>query len=231
MIELVSNKEVVHISFDMWNTLISPNPNYKKERNIFMGLYFGVEVSEVEHVCEKVKDIGNTLIETTGFSLPAVHVIEWVGRHFDCRFDRHQALKLQKQIDDLFLKYPPIIQIGIVDMLKKLNMKGYSLSITSNTTMTTGKTLNDACEIISDQFVFTRFSDLVGFGKPSRLIYEHVLDTVCILKNKQVDPNEILHVGDNKEADFLGAHRMGFQTIYVQNPQDTVEKMRKYTND
>jgi putative hydrolase of the HAD superfamily len=49
----------------------------------------------------------------------------------------------------------------------------------------------------------------LGFRKPSPRIFEHALDALA------VSPNQCVYVGDNYDADYLGARGMGIKALLI----------------
>lgn len=52
-------------------------------------------------------------------------------------------------------------------------------------------------------------SDEVGVAKPDPAIFEHALALV------ELDPDEAMHVGDNRRADAQGAHDAGLRAVWL----------------
>jgi putative hydrolase of the HAD superfamily len=61
-------------------------------------------------------------------------------------------------------------------------------------------------------------SDVVGFRKPRSEIFE------AVLRELDVAPEEMLHVGDNLHADIAGAYALGIRTAWVTRRVDDPEQ-------
>jgi FMN phosphatase YigB (HAD superfamily) len=117
----------------------------------------------------------------------------------------------------LFMKHQPTFPVGLVEAINALRTKGFSISITSNTNFISGHTLRQCDAMQKMCFNFMLFSDIWKMAKPNKDFFKE------IVYNTELDPVQILHVGDNKLADIQGGESMGFQTIYVQNPDETLK--------
>lgn len=62
---------------------------------------------------------------------------------------------------------------------------------------------------ISDYFEAVFISDEIGWRKPSSVIFDHVLATLGL------DPNEAVFIGDDYNADIIGASARGIDTVYI----------------
>jgi putative hydrolase of the HAD superfamily len=68
---------------------------------------------------------------------------------------------------------------------------------------------------------FAKFFELIvcsrdlGIRKPNPEIFKYVLDSL------KVKPSEAVHVGDNVEADMLGAENVGITPIWIKTPGET----------
>ena len=60
----------------------------------------------------------------------------------------------------------------------------------------------------------------VGFAKPDKRIFQEAI------KRSKVDVHEIVHVGDNPEADIVGAASAGLVTVWMNSQQ--IEWPEKY---
>jgi putative hydrolase of the HAD superfamily len=62
-------------------------------------------------------------------------------------------------------------------------------------------------------FSFQLYSDETGFSKPNVKMFEMVYNQIG--KNKIVNKLEVLHIGDNKVADYNGAINFGFDALLI----------------
>lgn len=102
---------------------------------------------------------------------------------------------------------------GALDVLDYVQGKGYDLHILTNGfDIVQGKKMQSAG--IYDYFTHLITNEKAQSRKPDRKIFEYAL--FCA----EADCHECLMIGDNWEADILGAKRFGMDTVYY-NPEGT----------
>lgn len=108
------------------------------------------------------------------------------------------------------LAYPPALSPGAAVALQALAARGVRLGIVSNTGRTPGVVLRRVLERhgLLDYFDAISYSDEVGVRKPEAEIFRITLAGVG------VTPSEALHIGDNPDADVLGAQGVGMRTAH-----------------
>ena len=216
------------VTFDLWNTLISNQPQdhdrYRQAR---------------------VEGTGRILLEYgTTFSLD-----QW-SKAYDEGFERYK--QIWKQNSDLsteeqlkimlellpgekpktisadlmgklieaytipLLLYPPPMMEGAGKTLKQIKNEKYKLGLICNTGRTPGKTIRILLEQMGmmNSFDVITFSDEFRIRKPDPRIFHHTLAQLKSL------PRESLHVGDVVELDVLGAKNAGMYSVHF-NPNDT----------
>jgi putative hydrolase of the HAD superfamily len=62
---------------------------------------------------------------------------------------------------------------------------------------------------LARHFEVMSISARVGYQKPHAAIFEHALDLF------DIEPDEAIHVGDDPEADVLGARRVGIEAVLI----------------
>lgn len=204
-----------HISFDFWNTLAFSNPKFKKERTeyIYNLLNYKYNKELINKAFSIVGGDYNSSLDNGGKCLTVnelyLKVFEYIGVHqnFDLEI-------IKSAIFELFLKYPPSISENFIKFLGLVDHEKITLSITSNTAFIPGfiieKFLNQIG--IRDNFSFCLFSDHVQVAKPNKKIFDIVLD---LLNNKIQATNDVIHIGDNYKADYLGAKHSGLSAFYI----------------
>ena len=94
-----------------------------------------------------------------------------------------------------------------IPVLSELHVAGYRLGVVSNWTATLGSTLGHVG--LSEYFETVACSALIGAMKPDPRIFRHALATLgCEAANA-------LYVGDNYEADVLGARGAGLDAVLL----------------
>ena len=97
-----------------------------------------------------------------------------------------------------------------LELLKSLS-KEYKLCLTSNTGITSPETYYKYLEIIGIKKLFDKIylSNEIEIAKPSINIFK------LILEDFNLNPENIIHIGDNIFTDIFGAKKAGFSAIYV----------------
>ena len=93
------------------------------------------------------------------------------------------------------------------DTLKSLREQNLRLGIVSNGTAGVVNCLKELG--YSDKVDFILVSALVGWEKPSPRIFS------AAIENAAVQPHEILFIGDNYDADVIGAQHAGMQALLI----------------
>ena len=101
------------------------------------------------------------------------------------------------------------------ELLAKLKEKGYQIILISNIPEMAGEEQLNFAHHLLDHYNLTQFFDhLILSGsleicKPNPLIFEEAIKLTSSL------PSEIVHIGDDYEADILGGSKSGFKTIWL----------------
>jgi putative hydrolase of the HAD superfamily len=214
-------KPYKHFSFDLWLTLIKSNPLFKKKRNILFRDFFAIECDEetVSSTIRKYDVLCNKISEKTGRHIDFNHIYCLILNDLKINIDiinKGQLDEFYNLSEKLFFEYmPELIFPRISLLLKQIQSEGKTTNILSNTAFIQGTTLRKVISLyeLSDYFSFQLYSDEIGFSKPNALSYERVFENT-----KQFQPvikNDIVHIGDNKYADFEGATKYGFSAILI----------------
>jgi len=108
------------------------------------------------------------------------------------------------------IQHPPRLHEGVVETLRALKDQGLKLAIISNTGRTWGYFLRQVQDRLglSEFFDHRTFSDEARTRKPSRPIFERTLQAL------NLGPHEVVHVGDDLDADVAGAKGAGMRAIW-----------------
>jgi HAD superfamily hydrolase (TIGR01549 family) len=101
----------------------------------------------------------------------------------------------------------------MTDLLKQIKNSGKQIIITSDMYLGSdiiGKMLSNV-NILPDDYVKLYVSSHIGKTKASGELYKHVI------KDTGVQPNKILHIGDNEKSDFNIAKQNGLNAILYRN--------------
>lgn len=102
--------------------------------------------------------------------------------------------------------------------LEALSARGLTLGITSNTPSRTVDTTLPMLGL-DDAFKFYACAHECGHEKPDPGIFQVALDAARFWC-PDLQPHEVLHVGDSLACDFVGARAFGFQALYLDRSGD-----------
>lgn len=104
----------------------------------------------------------------------------------------------------------PVLYPHLAQTVAALRKEGYRVGIVSNTGRTWGRYLRPIQDElgIGKYFDARVFSDEVRVRKPDRRIFERALDRLGLR------PEEVVHVGDDVDADVAGAKALGMRAIW-----------------
>lgn len=218
--------QIKHVSFDMWGTLIDPNPEYGEERARLLVEISSLPKKTIAALYTAVKSGIDAATETSYghvSACPFALLSQLIVRMHDS-LGTMRHLKKSYITDDLeeafsaaALKYPPIVRPSVIPLLKRLREKGITVSITSNTNFVVGAVLQTLVDEWDSTVAFSLYSDEVKFSKPDRAIFNLLYRDASKLHDGGLAPDEILHVGDNTICDIEGAQNCGMQTRLVRN--------------
>jgi putative hydrolase of the HAD superfamily len=105
---------------------------------------------------------------------------------------------------------PPSLYPHVAEVLALLEGRGLRIGLVSNTGRTWGRYLRALQDDlgIGPLFDVRVFSDEVGRRKPERTIFEAALGPLGLR------PQEVVHVGDDLDADIAGAKRLGMRAVW-----------------
>ncbi len=123
--------------------------------------------------------------------------------------DKEKARKLAEDIDSQWFKYAQIyVYPDVKEMLQKLKQMGLKLGII------TGGFEEDVERILPKVGIEAFFDvyvgvDTIGKRKPHPEVFKHALRLV------RIQPAEAIFIGDQLEADYQGAQRVGMKALLI----------------
>jgi len=220
----VKNKFMIkHYSFDLWLTLIKSNSVFKEER----AKYFQKKFNPFSRTLAEVKDIirnvdlsCNYTNEIVGKNIDALEMYCMVLYNLGVDLSDISTTKINEiyaEIEQIFFNYTPqMYDEDTVSTLWCLQEHGKTLSILSNTGFIKGHTLKtfiQKSDLSQIDFRFMLFSDEHRMSKPNPFFFSKINK----LTNGRLDKHEILHVGDNPNADGVGAQFAGIGHVIINN--------------
>lgn len=231
---LVQLKSVKHISFDVWLTLIRSHQSFKPARNALFRSFFGISKPiEVVHKTMTYFDrLFNHINQITGKQVEWEEMILCILSHLEIdilTIDKANLAAYYTEMEAIFWKYPPILMFpALPKVLAAARQKDISLSLLSNTGFIEGATLRKyfAQQNIATFLDFQLYSDELQLSKPNPKAFEAVWGEV--LKRKNVEKNQILHIGDNQIADSDAAYNYGFTGFHTEDSTHFLQELLLY---
>ena len=104
----------------------------------------------------------------------------------------------------------PVLYPHLAQTLAHLRKAGYRIGLVSNTGRTWGRYLRPIQDElgIGKYFDVRVFSDEIRARKPDRRIFDRALERL------HLEPEEVVHIGDDVEADVAGAKGTGMRAVW-----------------
>ncbi len=211
-------KQYKHYSFDLWGTLIKPNPTFKEARlEHFYDHYNPKKIShdEIEKIFSNVAGLHNSTGEITGIGFTPIELYTMVLcqlGYTPSTLQKRDVLTVYSQMETLFLKHLPFLYPNVGHVLENLKYKGCTISILSNTGFASGRTMRTILDELGifKFFLFPIFSDEQGMSKPNHQIFDRIFSMYEMFRpNDILSRADTLHVGDSVIADINGANGAG----------------------
>jgi putative hydrolase of the HAD superfamily len=213
-----------HYSFDLWLTLIKSNPEFKNQRAEYFHKNFNYKnksLAEVVNVFRQVDVMCNLINQKTGKNIDADEMYLMVlsmindgeGPVWNIDIDQ-----LYADMEALFFTYMPVMySADTLDVLMHIKQHTKStIGILSNTGFIKGVTLRKFLHQISvDKYIdFQLYSDEVAMSKPNPEFFKLMLDQLKT-HHTEIELSRVIHIGDNADADIVGANAVGIQSLLV----------------
>lgn len=210
---------IKHVSFDVWNTIVKPNPEFAQHRTKLIALILNLDVDFVKQAYTKTKRV----VDGTAFSTPGVYRLLFAS----CGVSVSSGLarEIRETVNELFRKHPPIIVPTNVELMSWLHDEGFTTSIGSNSNFVSGDVMHPFLEqALGHKFEFGVYSDLIGHGKPAPQFFNLIHSRLRAFR-PDARCEEILHVGDNYICDVRGAVQNGMTGLLIESPDVLMERV------
>jgi putative hydrolase of the HAD superfamily len=210
-----------HFSFDLWLTLIKSNPLFKRKRNELLRDAFSIKtnIEEIDRVVRYYDVVSNKISEKTGLHIERLNIYLLILNKLNIDI---QSINIEEldlfcvESENLFKIFrPELIDSNINELFKKIQFKGKTMNILSNTAFIEGKCLRELLDYyeLSHYFSFQLYSDEVGYSKPNRKFFNLLFEKAN--ESKVISQKQIIHIGDNEIADIRGATEAGFSSFLI----------------
>lgn len=213
------------LTIDLWETLIEDVNSSEKLRDEKRAEFIIKKLHLDEVAKEKIMAFFANLTdafkhpnsENAWSILPETQVEKLLKDYLHVEASQSDIKQIVEFYASVILEEPPSLTEKIVPKVLMELSKKYTLMMISNTGRTPGSILLNILEMygIRDYFTYFVFSDEVMVRKPDPRIF-------AFAQNKLgMDKNEIVHIGDSVNLDFLGATQFGFNAIlYAKGKND-----------
>lgn len=208
--------DIEMVSFDVWLTLIKSNPHFKPARSETMGkvLDFTGEIAEMNQIVRNVDERLDHQSDSNGIQYGFQARVEAICEQLQGRARplTEQVLgALEEEIASLMIQHPPLLlEHDLPDTLEQLKKRG-KLAVVSNTGFIDGTYMRLALDTrgIWQHIDVGIFSNEAGVAKPNPQIFR------LLAQHAALEPQKILHVGDNLKADYHGARNAGLRALHL----------------
>ncbi len=211
---------IKHISFDVWNTLITANPRYAQERTKIIADVANIPLHEADAAYSDAKGFLDSEAENKrcGNVYRAWNIL---GQSL--RLKNHDREKMRLACEAAFMRHSPHFDIELLDAIMDLT-PNYEVSIKSNTNFISGRVLSEAVGFDRmPWWAFTHFSDQMGMCKPDIRFFA---ETIRCSKIPSLECSEVLHVGDNPICDGSVVD-YGMKLLLVNSPQHLLTTLKE----
>jgi len=212
----------VFVTFDLWETLLMDEPQLEAKRSamrieglqkVLGDLGIKLPVAEIKVAYDSSAPIFQQVWrrnEHISTSEQIRIILEQTSLGKAATDDPNQVQRLLSAYVEPVLEVPPRLNEEALDTLSGMRLRVKKLGLISNTGRSPGVILRRLMTQygIIDFFDATVFSDEAGCRKPDRGIFE----SAAILLGARID--QIVHVGDDPEADVWGAKQAGLKAIH-----------------
>ena len=212
----------VAVTFDLWQTLIldAPERDEVRSRMRYEDLHKALTSLGVQLPLQELKrgyEESAGRLQAIWKRNEDVAMIEQIRMIMELASNRSGTMPTNPSaaetlerayVDSLFV-FPPKLNPGALEILKAIRGRGHKIGLISNTGRSPGEALRKLLESygVLQFFDATVFSNEVGFRKPDRRIYEQAANGLG------VELENIVHIGDDPEADIWGAKQVGMRAI------------------
>lgn len=214
------------VSLDLWDTIIEDDSNLEEKRgeiriNKLYEYLAPLNISK-DKIKEAYEKMSEWLFSTQKKSEKSINI----SKQIYYIFKLFQMVPNGPILEDIKMGYetaifdvPPKLIDNVEPFLEKLKKLNLKLCILSDAGRTPGWALKEILNRykILDYFDKVFFSDEIGFVKPNKNSFNR------IIKEFNIEKEEVVHIGDSLEKDVLGAKNFGINYIYFS--KDKINKI------
>lgn len=208
------------ISFDYWNTIGRSNATYSQARVDLLYRTFAdgldMDLDGFRSVFSEVNNQVESLTEETGEHMGLDKRLTALCERLGVAApDAATVDQVQTELEKLSEQFPAqLYSEWIPGLFERIKAAGIDTAIVTNTGMMSVRAVMRQIEIQGLSPDYFLSSELTGATKPSHRAYQALLD-MARDHHPDLQPDQILHVGDNKLADYEGARAVGFAALHA----------------
>jgi putative hydrolase of the HAD superfamily len=215
------------VTFDLWQTLIFDKPEddgvrgQKRCENlqrVLSGLGIALPLIDLQRAHEESASPFQGIWKKNGHisTIDQIQLIVQLasGRTIDLGGDSRTVEMLQSAYVDPLFAFPPRLNEDARETLEALRGRVHKIGLISNTGRSPGVAMRRLMENLGilELFDATIFSDEAECRKPNRRIFD------LAARELGAKPEDIVHIGDNPEADIWGAKQAGMSAVLYDYP-------------
>lgn len=219
--------EIKHVSFDVWGTLISANSMYALRRTQLVSEMFHLDTAVVKKAYTETKSFVDTAAEKHGvaYSTDGVFSMFFDALNLPVPLGPQSRMLMRQHFEALFRTYAPTIHEDVTPLRIFLKNRGVTMSIGSNSNFISGTVMFPFLQSeLNNMFDFGVFSDLDLVAKPDTEFFDRVV--IEASKDRDLYRHEILHVGDSRICDGMGAFSSGLEYALIEHPSHLYAAVR-----
>ncbi len=201
------------VTFDFWGTLYHNKLSLKHERKDRIQQMFarsgivGITDAMIYQAMEKSWVVWDDIWRTQYRTLPVHEFMELVFGELQVRLDAEVMDELCEILQQAVFTGNTLPVDHVVEAVATLSATR-RLGVISDTGVSSGRYLQQLLDRDHPaRFAFGLYSDELGMSKPAPGVFQKVLDM------NGCRPEEVVHIGDLRYTDVLGAHQAGMHTI------------------
>ena len=213
------------VSLDVWNTLITFNPNVKQYRLAALSKLLSVSHRRVDDVYSQFKRDADRFAEECGGCLSQQKLYTGFIKAFDLDCDTINWLDVRNAVEDSFRENPPYIHPELPSVLgefpDRIRTKygcDVHIGIATNNNFVSSEVIYDTVlKHLHTDFAFHISSVDIECAKPSSKFIDAVVSAS--------PTSTIIHIGDNPVCDNFGDRI--FKSIIINNPAHCIHVLKK----
>jgi FMN phosphatase YigB (HAD superfamily) len=215
------------VTFDVWNTLLVAK-SYSPVRSEYLA-----KILKRNNIIKSNKEIADAYQYSFDYAeqarkggnyrfIKAEERLDYILLQLRTVLPPEEKVAVIKYFEEVTLTDNPSLVIGVEEILGLLRSR-YQIGIICGSGLTPGRILRTVLKSkgILKYFESLVFSDEVGFEKPHPLIFEKAL------KEFEVKPAEVVHIGDLLDTDVAGAKAIEMKAVWYNHegkPNETSVK-------